>query len=168
MSSITVRILLAVRRSLVYLSGLPLPPPEFPFGVQNGRNLTGHRSTSWMLSDMVWAGSFHHCIMTSGGRMAHPRRTVQLGSELTLPTRPAPHTAEIQTQANVTFLYLSCILKVYVSSANGAVPKRTPNVLTGLGDERVAYVSRDDLAACWGAPWGDMPARSTTGQDRPS
>ena len=64
-----------------------------------------------MLSDMVLAGSFHHCIMTSGGRMANPARTVQLGSELTLPTRPAPHTAEIQAQANVTFVYLSCMLK---------------------------------------------------------
>jgi NAD(P)H dehydrogenase (quinone) len=43
------------------------------------------------------------------------------------------------------------------------------NVLTGLGEERVAYVSRDDLAAqpaCSSAR--DMPARCITGRDQRS
>ena len=79
-----------------------------------------------MLSDMLWAGSLRHCIMTSGGRRATPARTVQVESELTLPTRPAAHTAAIQAQANVTLVYLSCMLKVYEVPPTLAVPECTP------------------------------------------
>jgi hypothetical protein len=79
-----------------------------------------------MLSDMLWAGSLDHRIITSGGRIANPTRTVQLESELTFPARPAAHTAEIQAPANVSFLYLNCILKMYEPSPNGAVPECTP------------------------------------------
>ena len=74
-----------------------------------------------MLSDMLWAGSLHHCMMTSGGRIANPTRTLQLDSEPTFATRPAAHTAEIQAPANVTFVYLTCISKMYGPSPNRAV-----------------------------------------------
>ena len=78
-----------------------------------------------MLSDMLWTGSFH-CMMTSGGRIANPTRTIQADSEPTFATRPAAHTAEIQAPANVTFVYLTCILKMYEPSPNRAVPECTP------------------------------------------
>ena len=79
-----------------------------------------------MLCDMLWAGSFNHRMITSGGRIANPTRAIQLDSELTFATRPAADTAEIQAPVNVTFVYLNCILKMYEPSPNDAVPKCTP------------------------------------------
>jgi hypothetical protein len=50
-----------------------------------------------MLWDMVWRGSFHRHIITSGGRRATPARTVRLSMELTFPAKPGRDTAKTQS-----------------------------------------------------------------------
>ena len=61
-----------------------------------------------MLSEILWEGLFHRHIMTRGGRMARPARTVQPDSEFTLPTTPAMHTVETQNVSTVTLIDSSC------------------------------------------------------------
>jgi hypothetical protein len=77
-----------------------------------------------MLSDMVWRGSFHRHIMTSGGRTA---RAAQLVSAFRFPAMPAKHTAETQTAARMPLIDTSSILKVYAPALNVAVPECTRN-----------------------------------------
>jgi hypothetical protein len=79
-----------------------------------------------MVSDMVWRGSFHRHIMTSGGRTARPARTAQPSSERRLPARPAVQTAETQSAVTVALMESSCILKVYGPARHNAVPECTP------------------------------------------
>lgn len=65
-----------------------------------------------MLCDVVWRGSFHRHIMTSGGRTAMPARTVQLENEFTFPAMPAIDTAKTQSSAMVVLIDTSCIFQV--------------------------------------------------------
>ena len=65
-----------------------------------------------MLWDMVWRGSFHRRIMTSGGRTATPARTVQLEIEFKFSAMPAMDTAEIQSMAKMALIDTSCIFQV--------------------------------------------------------
>ena len=78
-----------------------------------------------MVSDVVWRGSFHRHIMTSGGSTARPARTAQPDSDRKLPVMPAVQTAETQTAVTVALLESSCILKVYGPVLHGAVPECT-------------------------------------------
>ena len=90
-------------------SGLPVPPSDVRFRIRNQGHLSRHRSTSWMLSDMLWGGGFQYRIMISGGTTAHSTRTVLLEDAVTCPARPAAHTARTQTAAIMAFMYLSRI-----------------------------------------------------------
>jgi len=65
-----------------------------------------------MLSDMVWRGSFHRHIMTSGGTRATPVRTVQLGKECIFPAMPKMSTIEIQSIAMMALVDTSGICQV--------------------------------------------------------
>jgi len=49
-----------------------------------------------MLWDMLWRGSLHHRMITTGGGRATAARTVQSKSEFTFPTIPAIVTATTQ------------------------------------------------------------------------
>src|SRR3954468_14877628 len=91
---------------------LPIPPADVCFGLRKGRNKIRHRSASWMLWDKLWRGSFHHRIMTTGGRTATPARTVQSKNEFTFPAIPEMVTAKIQSIAMTALIDTSCILPV--------------------------------------------------------
>jgi len=92
-------------------SRLPVPPQELGFAAADDHTLIGHRRASWMLSDIVWAGAFHHHIMTIVGQTATPARTAQLVSEFRFPATPAINTAETQTVARTALSHTSCMPK---------------------------------------------------------
>jgi hypothetical protein len=65
-----------------------------------------------MLWDMLWRGSFHRRIMTSGGTTATHARTVQFETEFTFAAMPAMDTAETQSMAKMALMDTSCIFQV--------------------------------------------------------
>ena len=65
-----------------------------------------------MLSDMVWRGSFHRHIMTSGGTTATHVRTAQLENESSFPTMPMMNVADTQSMAMTDLIDKSCMFQV--------------------------------------------------------
>lgn len=65
-----------------------------------------------MLSDMVWRGSFHRHIMTSGGTTATPVTTVQLENESKFRAMPMTNTANTQSIAMMVLIETSCMFQV--------------------------------------------------------
>lgn len=57
-----------------------------------------------MLSDIVWCGSRHRHIMTSGGKTARAAKAAQPESDATWEAIPAAHTANTQTMATVVLM----------------------------------------------------------------
>jgi hypothetical protein len=65
-----------------------------------------------MGSDMVWRGSFHRHIMTSGGMTTTAARTVQLANEFRFPAMPTMETVENQSVAMMALIDTSCTFQV--------------------------------------------------------
>ena len=65
-----------------------------------------------MLWDMLWRGSRHHRMITTGGRRATAARTVQSKSEFTCATIPAIVTATTQSIAMTALIDTRFILPV--------------------------------------------------------
>lgn len=64
-----------------------------------------------MLSDMVWRGSSHRHIMTSGGTIAIAARTAQLENDPQFPAMPMMSVADIQSMAMTRLIENSCMFQ---------------------------------------------------------
>jgi hypothetical protein len=67
----------------------PIPPANVCVGRRKGHSKIRHRNASWMLWDMLWRGSLHHRMTTTGRTRATAANTVQNKSEFTFPRIPA-------------------------------------------------------------------------------
>lgn len=61
---------------------------------------------------MVWRGGLHHHIMTSGGTMATPARTIQLESGFKFTAMPMRDIVKTQSVATMALRDMSCMLAV--------------------------------------------------------
>ena len=92
--------------------GLPIAPPDVRSHVREYRSLNRHRPACRMLSDMVWRGSFHRHIITSGGTTATPVRTAQPKNESTFSAMPMMNAANTQSMARMSLIETSCMFQV--------------------------------------------------------
>ena len=65
-----------------------------------------------MLSDMVWRGSFHRHIMTSGGTTATTVTTAQLENESKCRAIPMMNVADTQSRAMMDVIDKRCMFQV--------------------------------------------------------